>query len=76
MCCDSWGHKELDTTERLNKTELNTGRVQFLKSLIRLPMKTDFRNICRGIITNMLIDWRKTKLENGNKFICLKCFGF
>ena len=76
MCCDSWGHKELDTTERLNKTELNTARVQFLKSLIRLPMKTDFRNICRSIITNMLIDWRKTKLENGNKFICLKCFGF
>ena len=23
MCCDSWGHKELDTTERLNLTELN-----------------------------------------------------
>ena len=23
MCCDSWGHKELDTTERLNRTELN-----------------------------------------------------
>ena len=22
-CCDSWGHKELDTTERLNSTELN-----------------------------------------------------
>ena len=22
-CCDSWGHKELDTTERLNWTELN-----------------------------------------------------
>ena len=22
-CCDSWGHKELDTTERLNCTELN-----------------------------------------------------
>ena len=21
MCCDSWGHKELDTTERLNCTE-------------------------------------------------------
>ena len=21
MCCDSWGHKELDTTERLNLTE-------------------------------------------------------
>ena len=23
MCCDSWGRKELDTTERLNWTELN-----------------------------------------------------
>ena len=22
MCCDSWGHKESDTTERLNCTEL------------------------------------------------------
>ena len=22
-CCNSWGHKELDTTERLNWTELN-----------------------------------------------------
>ena len=21
MCCDSWGHKESDTTERLNRTE-------------------------------------------------------
>ena len=24
-CCDSWGHKESDTTERLNCTELNSG---------------------------------------------------
>ena len=24
-CCDSWGHKELDTTEQLNWTELNWG---------------------------------------------------
>ena len=22
-CCESWGHKESDTTERLNSTELN-----------------------------------------------------
>ena len=21
MCCNSWGHKESDTTERLNQTE-------------------------------------------------------
>ena len=24
-CCDSWGHKELDTTEGLNWTELKRG---------------------------------------------------
>ena len=24
-CCSPWGHKESDTTERLNSTELNTG---------------------------------------------------
>ena len=30
-CCDSWGRKELDTTERLNWTELNTGL--FLRSM-------------------------------------------
>ena len=23
-CCDSWGRKESDTTERLNSAELNT----------------------------------------------------
>ena len=23
MCCDSWGCKESDTTEQLNRTELN-----------------------------------------------------
>ena len=23
MCCGSWGHKESDMTERLNRTELN-----------------------------------------------------
>ena len=23
MCCNSWGRKELDRTERLNRTELN-----------------------------------------------------
>ena len=27
-CCDSWGHKESDTTERLNWTELNWLRVK------------------------------------------------
>ena len=25
MCCSPWGHKESDTTERLNRTKLNGG---------------------------------------------------
>ena len=29
-CCNSWGHKELDTTERLNWTELNNSIYCFL----------------------------------------------
>ena len=27
-CCNSWGHKELDTTERLNWTELNWMKIK------------------------------------------------
>ena len=27
MCCDSWGRKESDMTERLNQTELNLAEV-------------------------------------------------
>ena len=27
VCCDSWGHKESDTTERLNGTELKNMRL-------------------------------------------------
>ena len=30
-CCDSWGHKELDTTERLNWTEWSSGFPYFLQ---------------------------------------------
>ena len=29
VCCSSWGHKELDTTERLNCTELNCLDISF-----------------------------------------------
>ena len=33
-CCNSWGHKESDTTERLNWTELNT----YITSFLTLPL--------------------------------------
>ena len=38
-CCDSWGHKELDTTEQLNWTELNW-RNSTLFSIVAAPMYT------------------------------------
>ena len=34
VCCDSWGHKESDTTERLNWTELSTG---YIIVLVKFP---------------------------------------
>ena len=33
-CCDSWGCKELDTTERLNWTELNTLHTFIVQKLL------------------------------------------
>ena len=33
VCCDSWGRKEPDTTERLNWTELNHLRVYSLQEI-------------------------------------------
>ena len=37
-CCNSWGHKELDTTEQLNWTELNTVTKMSLTLFIRKLM--------------------------------------
>ena len=34
VCCDSWGHKESDTTEQLNWTELNISHYYFLWHMI------------------------------------------
>ena len=39
-CCDSWGRKELDTTERLNWTELNWTTCEFLHKQGRGIRKT------------------------------------
>ena len=43
VCCDSWGHKELDTTEWLNWTELNCYIYIYLS--ICLSMKVFFTYI-------------------------------
>ena len=36
MCCDSWGHKESDTTERLNWTELNSPLYGLAKKFVQV----------------------------------------
>ena len=39
-CCNSWGHKESDTTERLNRTELAPSRVLWSR-LLHYSLLTD-----------------------------------
>ena len=36
-CCNSWGRKELDTTERLNRTELKRFKGRFSSALESVP---------------------------------------
>ena len=40
-CCDSWGRKELDTTERLNRTELNWTGLNWTELEVTLPAPSD-----------------------------------
>ena len=42
-CCDSWGHKESDTTERLNWTELNWQREILYKCLKLFLLHTEVK---------------------------------
>ena len=57
MCCDSWGHKELDTTERLNWTEVSIRKQSLLmenfKQWLCLP-HTEFVSdcLCRWICSS------------------------
>ena len=41
VCCDSWGHKQSDTTEWLNRTELNWEDITF-----QLRINSDFLFVC------------------------------
>ena len=41
MCCDSWGRKESDTTERLNLTELKVSLSLWSPITSRMPMYPD-----------------------------------
>ena len=60
MCCDSWGHKELDMTERLNGTEL-----KLLKSF---PLKLHILRLWMKIINLYLFSFFELK-ETSNKIL-------
>ena len=72
MCCDSWGHKELDKTERLNRTELkrytNLKYASYNVTKVRKSMK--MRQDFETAVTNL----RKFKPALIHLFIYL--FGF
>ena len=46
MCCSPWGHKELDMTERLDRTELNDLLIIYLTFTIIL-----FENNCFKMVS-------------------------
>ena len=50
VCCDSWGHKESDTTERLIWTELNWTDSQYLTSEILKMYLSVKKEIGRQIV--------------------------
>ena len=66
MCCSPWGCKELDTTQRLNRTELNGAFlvVQMVKNLLAVQdtwvQSLGWENLLeKGIATHSsILAWR------------------
>ena len=60
-CCDSWGHKELDMTERLNWTELKwTGYCKFITchQLLILQKNLESQTFTQKLfISNVSVHW-------------------
>jgi len=54
-CCNPWGHKELDTTERLNWTEASHNW-PWVKNIIQICVNFLFRMYQRNISANE--DWK------------------
>ena len=60
VCCDSWGHKESDTTERLNWTELNFHtNLEFQVPFTKLYSS----HMCRMVFLNIMGTCRATILQ-------------
>ena len=60
MCCDSWGRKESDTTEQLNRTELKAGEGQVKESVLEGGTQVDFemmRKKCISLGTSLVVQY-------------------
>ena len=79
-CCDSWGHKESDTTERLDSTEVReTQRLDstyiwnLKKDTNELIYKTETSDcIAQGALLNVMWQprWDRGLGENGYMHMC------
>ena len=69
-CCDSWGRKESDTTERLTWTELNWAPSN-LAEVAGSSVKRDLIWICISLIPKSVSDTASSTLTDKYKFNCL-----
>ena len=70
-CCGSWGHKESDTTERLNWTELNA---QLNATVLKGQFSTKYlKTIIKGWILRLYY-WKKGLEKGSVKFILKEKF--
>ena len=63
-CCDSWGHRELDTTERLNWTELMKVNVKVVHSYLTLCDLMD--STVHGILQARIWEWVAFPFSRGS----------
>ena len=74
VCCSPWGHKELDTTDWLNWTELNFFTIQLSQPYVT-NSKTIALNICTfvdrvmSLLFNTLTRFVLTFLTRGNRLL-------
>ena len=50
VCCDSWGHKEADTTERLNSSAFSKSSLNIWKFTVHVLLKPGLENLSMSLL--------------------------